>query len=89
MRRRSLSSTASHNGRTGLLAHPLGPFTRANRDLLDTARELLRRTFPVGIVETEDQPAALPREQMIEHRRADIAGMDPPRLGEADCDAHA
>ena len=75
------------------LAHFLGPFDAEPMEiLLDAAREFLRRALPIGIVQAEDQPAACPpREQMIEHRRADIAGMDPPRGArrEADSDAHA
>ncbi len=75
------------------LAHLVRPVdAEPVKILLDAAREFLRRAFPVGIVEAEDQPAPRPpREQMIEHGGADIAGMNPARRArrEADGDAHA
>ncbi len=59
--------------------------------LADAAREFFRRPLGVGVVETEHEaPARLPREQTVEQRRADIAGMKPSRRArrEADGDAH-
>src|SRR3990170_6253461 len=58
--------------------------------LVDAARKFLRRPLPVGVVETEDEASTpLPREQKIEQRGADIAGMKPPGGARRESDPHA